>query len=98
MGKLTLKDVVEQQHQCTATFREVAHVVETYNDATVWEGEVSVFDVDHPEASTIYAWADPVPGRGAPRYFAVLGKPPINTANDAVRAAIAARYRKETGK
>lgn len=90
-----LATVVEQQHGCKATFREVAHVVESHKGKTVWEGDVSVFDVDHKDAKTAYAWVDPVPGTTRVRYFAVLGKPPVNTANDAVRAAIAARYRNE---
>lgn len=62
------------------------------------KGDVSVFDVDHTEASTAYAWADPVPGSDRVRYFTELGKPPINTANDAVKAALAARYRSETAR
>lgn len=57
-----------------------AHVVESHQGKTVWEGDVSVFDVDHAEASTAYAWADPVPGSDRLRYFAVLGKPPIDSA------------------
>jgi len=94
----TLKQVVEQQHHCKATFREVAHVVESHKGNILWAGDVSVFDVDHAEAKTAYAWADPVPKSKRLRYFAVLGKPPINTANDAVRAAIVARYRNEVAR
>ncbi len=93
-----VRAVVEQQHGCRATFREVAHVVESHKGKTVWEGDVSVFDVDHADAKTAYAWVDPVPESTRVRYFAVLGKPPINTPADAVRAAIAARYRNETAR
>jgi hypothetical protein len=92
----SLRAVVEQEHGCRATFREVAHVVETHKGKTVWEGDVSVFDVDHKDAKTAYAWADPVAGsKTRLRYFAVLGKPPINSASDAVKVAIAARWRNE---
>lgn len=91
-----LATVIADQHGCRATFREVAHVIETHKGKTVWEGDVSVFDVDHKDAKTAYAWADPVAGsKTRLRYFAVLGKPPINTPNDAVKAAIAARFRNE---
>lgn len=93
-----LIEVVQEQHGCRATFREVAHVIESHKGKTVWEGDVSVFDVDHADAKAAYAWVDPVPGSTRVRYFAVLGKPPINSANDAVRAAIAARYRNETSR
>lgn len=92
-----LCSVIEQQHGCGATFREIAHVVETHHDATVWEGDVAVFDVDHAEADTAYAWADQIEGSTRLRYFAVLGKPPINCANDAVRAALAHRFHQEGG-
>lgn len=98
MAQNELQAAIEQQHGCKATFREVAHVVERHKGATVWEGDVSVFDVDHAAAKTAYAWADPVPGSTRVRYFAVLGKPPVNSAADAVRAAIAARYRNETAR
>lgn len=93
-----LRTVVEQTHGCGASFREVVPVVERHKGKVVWEGDVAVFDVDHAEAAMAYAWADPVPGSTKLRYFAVLGKPPINTANDAVRAAIVARYRDEAAR
>ena len=91
-----LQEVVEQQHNCIAVLCDVVQIAETFKGDAVWEGEVLVFVVDHPEASMAYAWADPVPDSTRLRYFAVLGKPPINSARDAVRAAIAARYRDET--
>lgn len=73
----------------------MAHVVESHNGKSVWESDVSAFDVDQKDAKTAYAWADPLKGSKRLGYFAVLGKPPINTASDAVKAAIVARYRNE---
>lgn len=51
-----------------------------------------VFDlVGHPAASVAYAWSSPIEGSDRRRFYAVvLGVPPINSAADAVRAAIVA--------
>jgi hypothetical protein len=35
----------------------------------------------------VYAWADTAPG-GGERYVTVLGKPPVRSAHDAVRAHV----------
>lgn len=93
-----LRDLVEGQYGCQPTFREVPHVAEPHKSKMVWEGDVSVFEVDYKDASTDYAWADSVPASTRVRYFAVLGTPPINSASDVVRAAIAARWRNEVGR
>ena len=67
---------------------------------TVWEGVVEVFVLkDHPQARVAYAWTHETdPGRL--RHVAVLGVPPVNNAQDAVRAAVAseAQKRSSTGK
>lgn len=63
------------------TGRERVH--ETFEDETVWEGEVLVFQLqDHSEATRCYAWE--VDGE----VTAVLAVGPIQSAADAVRAAI----------
>lgn len=90
-----LRNAIETTHHCLATFKEVAHVVESFKGKKVWEGDVSVFEVDHPDAKLAYAWADPVASSMRIRFFAVLGKPPVTNANQAVQAAIVARYRNE---
>lgn len=91
-----LQDAVENAHDCQATFREVASVVESFQGKPVWEGEVTVFDVDGIDGVTVaYAWADGISGSTKKRYFAVLGKPPINSPNEAVRAALVQRFREE---
>jgi hypothetical protein len=60
-------------------------VVETFEGETVWEGTVLIFDLtDHAEAFQCYAWE--VDGE----ITCVLKKPPVETAQDAVRASIAA--------
>jgi hypothetical protein len=52
-----LRDVIRKLHGVEATHRESVSVKETFNDETVWEGIVEVFDlVGHSKASTAYAW------------------------------------------
>jgi len=82
-------------HSCKATLHETVPINEQFGNQPVWQGVVHVFDVDHPEADTCYAWSSPVEGSDNRRFYAVLGKPPINSAADAVRASIVADGRGE---
>ncbi len=70
-------------------------VHETFQGETVWEGVVEVFALTgHPTAQLAYAWAHETNG-GWRRYVAVLGVPPINSAQDAVKAAVMAHIEKQ---
>ena len=94
-----LRKAVEAQHNCKATFREVAFVRESHEGQTVWEGGVSVFDLEgHPEASTAYAWAEDIPGTNRERVFAIIQAGPIQSPADAVKAAILVRFQQEIDK
>ena len=74
-------------------FESVA-VVETFQGKTVWEGDVEVFRVrGHPQATHAYAWTYDGDD-GKPHHLAVLGVPPINSAQDAVKAAVVAHIKK----
>jgi len=59
----------------------------------VWEGSVSVFKVDHAETDTCFAWSSPVEGSDNRKFYAVLKIPPVETAQDAVKASIIDDYR-----
>lgn len=81
---------VERLHGCTAAYVEAVAVHEQHGGATVWQGVVQVFEVDHPQANRAYAWSYIVDERTQRRRFlAILGIPPVNSPADAVRAAIA---------
>lgn len=61
-----------------------------------WEGVVETFDLhDHPDGlRRAYAWERPPESPNEePEYKMVLGKPPINSPEDAVKAALVAIYR-----
>lgn len=91
-----LKHAVERTHGNTARFLEKVAVKESFQGMPVWEGVVHVFEIEgHPKASKCYAWSASVEGTDRRRFYAVLHAPPINSATDAVRAAIVEEYRQK---
>jgi hypothetical protein len=94
-----LKQAVEAQHGCTATFVQSVPVKETFDGKTVWDGVVHVFTIHgHPKANKAYAWSSPIEGSDKRRFFAVLHLPPVTSPGAAVRAAIVAEQRANHGK
>ena len=89
-----LPSVVEQMHNCSATFVGTEAVSETFEGQPVWEGVVHVFEITgHPDATRCYAWSSPVESSSKQRFYAVLEIPPVQSAQDAVRAAIVAEHK-----
>lgn len=65
-----------------------AKVNEEMNGATVWYGDVEIFElIGHAKARQVYAWSYQDDG-GETQYIAVLVVTPVITPQDAVRAAI----------
>lgn len=86
-----LRSIVETQHGCPSRLVEAVAVSEAFEGRTAWKGMVHIFDLQgHRSANRCYAWSSPVEGSDRRRFYAVLGVPPINSAADAVRAAIVA--------
>ena len=85
-----LKDVIRRLHGADATHVESVPVKEMFQDKTVWEGIVEVFDLrGHPKAARVYAWAHETDNPQKPvRHVTVLHLHPIKSAQDAVRAVI----------
>ncbi len=91
-----LRAAVEHQHGVSPILREIVPVAEEFGGRAVWQGVVHVFQLEgHPTASVCYAWSSPIEGSDRRRFYAVLGIPPINSAADAVRAAIVADRKAE---
>lgn len=88
-----LRAAVEGLHGCSATFIGTVDVREQFRGEPVWVGRVSVFSVDHPETDTCYAWSSPVEGSDRRKFYAVLKKPPVVSAETAVRASIVSDHR-----
>lgn len=84
-----LQEAVERLHACRATFREIVPVLEQFEGKTVWEGQVSIFDLSgHPTAARCYAWASPIGGSEKQKFYAVLHISPVTSPVEAVRASI----------
>ena len=82
-------------HNCESSFIETVPVVEEFQGETVWQGEVEVFDIrGHPKAKRCYAWGHSAgDDNQARRYVAVLGMPPVDSPQAAVKAAVIAEIK-----
>ncbi|MGH9421837.1 MAG: hypothetical protein ACRD3J_17805 [Thermoanaerobaculia bacterium] len=85
-----LRDVIRHLHGADATHVETVPVTEVFRGKTVWEGDVEVFELHgHPTASRVYAWAHATDDPDRPRrHVTVLHSHPIESARQAVQAAV----------
>ena len=92
-----LQEVIRKLHGSFTTHVETVPVKETFQGATVWEGNVEVFDLhDHPKTSRVYAWSHDTGDSDNPRqHITVLHIPPATTPLKAVQVAIAGMFREQ---
>lgn len=92
-----LKETVERLHNCKANHRNTVRVQEKFRGEVVWDGFVEVFElVNSDPAARCYAWQhseDDTDTRT--RVVTVLEKPPVTSAQTAVKAAIVAEYKEK---
>jgi len=81
---------VSQLHDCTAIWRETVPVCEMFHGRAIWSGEVEVFDLTgHAKAKQAYAWSHlDADGGERTQFVTILGIPPVDSPQTAVRAAI----------
>ena len=80
-------------HGAPSRHVESVPVREVFNKLVAWEGIVEVYEIEgHPKAKRCYAWS--YEERGRTKTVAVLEIPPVDSAETAVKAAIAAQARK----
>ena len=85
-----LRQAVETMHKCKARHVESKPVIELFQGKVAWDGVVEAFELtSHPEAKRCYAWA--YVDKGEPQYVTVLEIPPVDSAETAVKIAIAAQ-------
>lgn len=85
-----LKEAVETMHKCTARHVESKPVIELFRGKVAWDGVVEAFELTgHPHAKRCYAWS--FVDKGEPQYVTVLEIPPVDSAETAVKIAIAAK-------
>ena len=90
-----LQRAIRDLHGLDSEHVESVPVREVFQGKTVWEGDVEVFRIrGHPQATRAYAWtyAD---DDGILQHVAVLGVPPIDSAQKAVQAAVMAHIEKQ---
>lgn len=88
-GLPALQDAIQHLHGLRSEWIESVPIRETFKGELVWEGEVQVFAIEHPQATRCYAWSHESGPNGRRKFFAVLGVPPIDSALKAVQASIA---------
>jgi hypothetical protein len=89
-----LREAIRNLHGCDSRHVESVPVTETREGETAWDGVVEVFDlIDHSTAERAYAWAHAVDESDKRRFVAVLHEGPIDSPQEAVRAAIVQEYR-----
>lgn len=93
--QIAFQFLIREREGCSAELREAVHVAERFNGETVWEGDVQHYDLEgHATAKRLYAsFYEDAHGHG--RAMVVLHLPPVDSPPAAVRASIAAEYRRE---
>lgn len=90
-----LQQAIRDLHGLDSEHVESVPVHEIFQGKTVWEGTVEVFRVrGHPKATSAYAWSYEGDD-GKIHHVAVLGLAPVNSPQDAVKAAIMAHIKKQ---
>jgi len=90
-----LQSAIRRLHGCDSEHVETVPVVEAFLGKTLWQGDVEVFAIrGHPQAQRAYAWSH-LDGENDKdrRFVTVLGLPPVESAETAVRAAIIAEIK-----
>lgn len=87
-----LRKAVETMHKCTARHAASELVIELFLGEVAWDGVVETFGLQgHPKAKRCHAWT--YDEYGEAQYVTVLEIPPVDSAETAVRVAIAAKAR-----
>lgn len=90
-----LQMVIHHLHKLDSKHVESVPVEEVWQGKTIWQGVVEVFTVTgHPKAKHCYAWSHRT-GKNdeGERMVAVLGIPPVDSPQSAVKVAIASEVR-----
>ena len=84
-----LSQAITAMHECGCSHFGTEQVKEEHDGVGIWEGPVEVFQLtDHPEAKIAYGWGWE-DDTGEIQYIGILKAKHIESASDAVKAAIA---------
>jgi len=89
-----LQKAIRETHRCDSLHVESVPVVERFEGKTAWQGTVEVFVlIDHPKAQLAYAWMYREGDQD--KTIGVLGRPPVDSPQSAVKVAIAAKAKEQ---
>lgn len=89
----SLHSAIKALHGCDSRYVESVPVHEVFQDQTAWQGTVEVFDLmGHSKAKRVYAWQYEDDDKQT-KTVAVLEIPPVDSPENAVKVAIAAKAR-----
>src|SRR5262245_10656311 len=81
-----LQNAIQETHGCESIYQRTEWVNEAFRRKRAWDGLVLVFRlIGHPQAKYCYAWSYRE-GRKT-KSIAVLGIPPVDSSQSAVKAA-----------
>lgn len=85
----SLSEAISQMHECKCSHFGTEKIKEEHDGKVVWEGEVEIFQLEgHADAKVAYGWGWEDDDKEI-QYIGILNVPPIESAADAVKAAIA---------
>jgi len=84
-----LSKAITAMHKCRCSHFGTEKVKEEFQGKDVWEGDVEIFQLEgHSQANVAYGWGW-MDEKEEIQYIGILNLPPIESAKDAVKAAIA---------
>ena len=84
-----LSKAITAMHGCRCSHFGTEKIKEQHDGKDVWEGDVEIFQLKgHPDAKVAYGWGW-TDSSNEIQYIGILHVPPIESAADAVKAAIA---------
>lgn len=88
-----LQKAIKATHGCDSRWLESVGVTEKFKGQIAWDGIVEVFAlIGHPKATSAYAWTYREDDQD--KTMTILGMYPVDSAQDAVKVAIASKARK----
>ena len=88
-----LQRAIRALHGCSSRHFTTIPITVNSRGQIAWQGEVEVFDlIGHAKAQTCYAWS--YDDNGTARAIAVLGPPPVDSAETAVKVALSTKVRR----
>ncbi|HEY1792232.1 MAG TPA: hypothetical protein VGG34_04885 [Opitutaceae bacterium] len=83
-----IRDAIQETEKCQAAHFASAPIREMFGNKVAWEGVVECFDLKgHPKAKRAYGWT--YKDDQEDQFVIVLEIPPVDSAQTAVRVAIA---------